>query len=306
MRRWIPLWVTLAIAGASIAACSGGSRADGATVIGRVQDESGAPIDDADVVLDGESTNTTASGNFTFAAKRGTSLLDVSADGFRRVTVELRIASGDNLVEITMVVCTPAIDVGCDVATPTPTPTPTPPNVVALFVGANGNVDPVDPGLSTFSSWSGSAVLTGLANTLDLGNFAESASSDLAFSECWVDANETNDWDGAGVPDHCVFWWEGQDEGGIVNASPIDDAVFYVRIPGVEFTAGNTVTFADGMSAGYYEGDFAVDGFRIADYQPQTSLQAIEGTLTLGSVGMGDGQAASITGQASFYIPNFP
>jgi len=299
--RGLPLAALFAgIAGGAVA-CSGGEKSSGATVIGRVQDEAGTPIDDADVVFDGESTSTTATGTFTFAAKKGTSVLDVRADGFRRVTVELRIGGGDNDVEITMVVCTPVVDVGCDVPTPTPTPTPTPaPNVTALFSGLNSNLD--NGGGPLFDlNWNGDATLVGAATTLTYGTRTDA--SDLAFAECWIDAAQTNDWDGMGVPDHCVFWWEGEDEGGIVIAG-LNDGVFYVSIPGAEFTSGNIVTLADGMTAGYYEGDFTVDGFRIADYTLQRA--ATFGTLEIGNAGMNDAIAVSITGQATFYIPNLP
>lgn len=288
---------------ATVAACSGGGGGGGgATVIGRVQDEAGTGIEDASVALDSEVTQTAVTGSFRFSAARGWRTLDVTAAGYRRVTTEIKLASGDNSVEVTMVTCTPGIDAGCGTPTPTPTasPTPTPPNVVATFVGVNANVDPV-PANSVFGAWTGSAVLTRPVGTLNLGNDADA--SDLAFSECWLDMAETDDWDGAGTPDHCIFWWEGEDEGAIVSA--LNDAVFYVRIPGAEFIAGNVVTFADGMTAGYYEGDFTVDGFRIADYGAPARA-ASEGTLTLGNVGMGDGQNVSITGQATFYIPNLP
>lgn len=289
----------LALASAG-AACSGGAKADGATVIGRVQDQAGTGIEDAVVLLDGDSTNTGVTGGFTFAAKKGTSVLDVTAAGYRRVHVELRIANGDNVVDITMVVCTPVVDAGCDVPTPTPTPTATPPNVVATFTGLNSNVDGT-PQPAFDLNWTGSAVLTGAANTLNLGNDMDMA--DLAFAECWTDAAETNDHDNMGTPDHCVFWWEGENQGGTVNAA-LDDAVFYVRIPGAELTAGNILTFADGMTAGYYEGDFTVDFFQISDYTLQRP--ALEGTLQIGNASMNDGGSVSITGQASFYIPNLP
>lgn len=296
--RALPLACAALVLASLAAACASGAKADGATVIGRIQDEAGTGIGGATVLLDGDSTSTSGNGAFTFAAKKGTSVLDVTADGYRRVSVELRIANGDNLVDITLVVCTPVIDAGCE-DEPTPTPTATPPNVLASFSGVNSNVDGVPP---EFGNWTGSAALDGAANTLNLGNDAD-MTVDLAFAECWQDSAETNDYDGAGTPDHCVFWWEGEDQGGIVNPA-LDDAVFYVSIPGAEFTAGNTLTFADGMTAGYYEGDFTVDGFRIAEYTLQRP--ATEGSLQLGNVGLSEGQAVSITGQATFYIPELP
>ena len=305
--------LSMTLAAASLAclasACSGGGGGGGgsARVFGRVENETGAGIDDADVTLAGGATSTTLGGGFQLQSlKTGWAEIEVVATGYRSVTSEIKLASGDNSVEIIMVACTPGIDAGCATPTPTETPTPTPaPNVVATFTGVNGNPDPVTPANSVFGNWAGAAILTrpSPGAPLNLGNDADAA--DLAFPECWLDANQTNDWDGMGTPDHCLFWWEGENQGGIVDPG-LNDAVFYVRIPGDVFMAGmgDTLTFADGITAGYYEGDFTVDGFQIGDYTLQRA--ATSGTLTLGNVGMNDGQNVSITGQATFYIPNLP
>lgn len=282
------------------AACSGGgSSTGGATVNGRVQTELGIGIADASVEVGDSGTTSDGDGAFELGAKAGTRTLDVQAAGFRRVTADVRIASGDNRIEVTLVPCTPFEDAGCPTPTPTATPSPTP-NVFATFSGTNADIS----GPSPFDPWTGSAELAGAAQTWSLGDAAESAltgGSDLAYSECWANPGETFEYNGVGTPDHCVFWFDGEGEG-----TTFPDAIFYVRIPGSVFVEDvpNTITFADGMTAGYYEGDFTGNQLHIPDYTLLHS--AVEGTLVLEANGTLDGQAVRITGQATFRIPTLP
>ena len=287
------------LAASAVAACSGGGEStSGATVIGRVQTELGIGLTEASVSLDGSSTTSDEDGAFELGSKAGTRTLDVQRVGYRRVTADVRIANGDNRFEVTMVPCTPGEDAGCPTQTPTPTATPSPtPNVLASFDGTNANVATLD-----FDPWIGAAALDGATTTWSLGDAtdAEPTGSDLAYSECWADAGETATYNG-GALDHCVFWWDGASEG--IGGT---DAIFYVRIPGAVYveTVPNTITFSDGMTAGYYEGEFDGNQLHIVDYE--LLHEAVEGSLVLEANGLTQGQPVKITGQATFRIPTLP
>lgn len=290
--------LALFVAASVTAACSGGGEStSGATVSGRVQTEFGIGLDGASVQLDGASTTTDDDGAFELGSKAGTRTLDVEADGYRRVTADVRVAGGDNRIEVTMVPCTAGVDAGCATPTASPSPSPTP-NVSATFGGTAADVP-----TNSYQAWAGSAVLDGASLLLGLGEDAESfllGGSDLAFSACWEDAGETTSYDGVGTPDHCVFWWDGDEEG-----ATFPDAIFYVSIPGSEWMEGvpNLITFGDGMTAGYYEGTLGLP-LQISDY---TLLNpAVEGTLVLAENGSSFGQPVSISGQATFRIPTLP
>lgn len=281
----------------ALASCSAGVQSSGATVLGRVQDESGAAIPGADVSLDARQTGSAPDGTFRLAAEPGRSTLSVAAAGYRSLSFVMRIASGDNPVELTLVACTPGLDAGCE-GTPTPTPTPaTTPNVVASFSSTNPSVNPLAGGV--VPTWTGSASLTGQAATLRLGEPGDAA--DVAFSECYASTDESNSIDGTEALDHCVFWWDGLDQGGLVD-SGLPDALFLVRVPGTAWMAGNTLSIEGGtMTAGYYEADLLLAADSYVLKRPAT-----KGTLVLGQAGRFGGQSVSIAGQATFYIPSLP